>query len=107
MYDSIRFESHQPGTGRVGGHRIIGEHDVPQETSGAVERSVSLHGHDTVCDNEVDWNGGAQIKDALLNALPVENILRPSVSCARNNAEHVLRSEERRVGKECRSRWSP
>src|SRR5260370_5989783 len=24
-----------------------------------------------------------------------------------SNAIHVLRSEERRVGKECRSRWSP
>ena len=23
------------------------------------------------------------------------------------NSEHVYRSEERRVGKECRSRWSP
>ena len=25
----------------------------------------------------------------------------------RNNSTTVLRSEERRVGKECRSRWSP
>ena len=25
----------------------------------------------------------------------------------RLGAEHLLRSEERRVGKECRSRWSP
>ena len=25
----------------------------------------------------------------------------------RKNALHQLRSEERRVGKECRSRWSP
>ena len=24
-----------------------------------------------------------------------------------SNAEQILRSEERRVGKECRSRWSP
>ena len=26
-------------------------------------------------------------------------------SCA--DSEHIVRSEERRVGKECRSRWSP
>ena len=25
----------------------------------------------------------------------------------RNNANSIMRSEERRVGKECRSRWSP
>jgi len=35
MRDSVGLESYQPGTGRVGGHRIIGEHDLPQETSGA------------------------------------------------------------------------
>ena len=27
--------------------------------------------------------------------------------CAWNSISHVIRSEERRVGKECRSRWSP
>src|SRR3712207_3169818 len=28
-------------------------------------------------------------------------------ACERHGIEHRLRSEERRVGKECRSRWSP
>ena len=31
---------------------------------------------------------------------------RPGTAAAENKVE-VLRSEERRVGKECRSRWSP
>ena len=30
-----------------------------------------------------------------------------AVRTARNEAAHASRSEERRVGKECRSRWSP
>ena len=29
------------------------------------------------------------------------------IKAPKNTPEHVLRSEERRVGKECRSRWSP
>ena len=41
----------------------------------------------------MDRNGGAQIEDALLNALPVENVLWPSVSRARHYAEHVLHAE--------------
>src|ERR1017187_4265717 len=44
-------------------------------------------------DNEVDRHSGTQIKDALLNALPVENILRPTVSRARHYAKHVLHAE--------------
>src|SRR5271166_1805039 len=93
MHDSVGFESHQPGTGRVGGHRIISEHDLSQETIRAVERPVAFHCYNAVGDHEVHRNGGAKIEDALLNALPMENILWPSVSCARNNAKHVLHAE--------------
>src|ERR1035441_5600868 len=93
MHDSVGFESHQPGTGRVGGYRSGGEHDLPQETSGAVEWPVSFQGHDAVRDNEVDRNGGAQIEDAFLNALPVEDVLRPSISRTRHYAKHVLHAE--------------
>ena len=32
---------------------------------------------------------------------------RPWVEGSDGEAAHLLRSEERRVGKECRSRWSP
>ena len=31
----------------------------------------------------------------------------PVVRVRRDNDDYYLRSEERRVGKECRSRWSP
>ena len=32
---------------------------------------------------------------------------QPALSAAVRRAEAEIRSEERRVGKECRSRWSP
>src|SRR5208337_638539 len=96
MHDSVGFESHQPGTGRVGGHRIIGEHDLPQETSGAVERPVAFHCHNAVGDHEVDRNGGAKILDAFLNALPMEDILWPSSRAPGTTTErHALQTTAR------------
>src|SRR5208337_3698189 len=91
--DSSGVESHQLRTGCISSNRIVGEHDLLQETSGAVEWPVSFHCHDAVRDNEVDRNGGAQIEDALLNALPVEDVLRPSISRTRHYAKHVLHAE--------------
>ena len=35
--------------------------------------------------------------------LPYETV----IECASSSLRHRTRSEERRVGKECRSRWSP
>jgi hypothetical protein len=78
VYDSAGFESHQASAGCVGSDRVIGKHDLSEWTGSAVERAVAFHGHNAVRDNEVDWNSGAQIKDALLDPLPMEDVLRPS-----------------------------
>ena len=43
-----------------------------------------------------------QLETTVENAIPKENVETPKKADA-----GVLRSEERRVGKECRSRWSP
>ena len=37
----------------------------------------------------------------------IEEYLQAAVEAAKENAISTTRSEERRVGKECRSRWSP
>ena len=40
--------------------------------------------------------------------MDLESVIQSEVSQKEKNKYHVLtRSEERRVGKECRSRWSP
>src|SRR5664279_3465247 len=91
--DSSGFEPHKPCAGCVGCNQVIRKYDLSHGTRGAVEWPVSFHRHYAIRDNEVDRNGGAQIEDALLNALPVKNILRPSISRARHYAEHVLHAE--------------
>src|SRR5271157_5268517 len=93
VHDSSGFEPHESCAGCIGSNRVIRKYDLSQRTRGAVEWSVSFHCHDAVRDNEVDRNGGAQIEDAFLNALPVEDVLRPSISRTRHYAKHVLHAE--------------
>ena len=93
VHDSAGSESHQTRTGCIRSYRIVRKHNHSQRTRRAVKGTVPFHRHYAVCDHEVDRNGCAQIEDALLNALPMENILRPSVSRARYYAEHVLHSK--------------
>ena len=39
--------------------------------------------------------------------MELESVIQSEVSQKEKNKYSMLRSEERRVGKECRSRWSP
>src|SRR2546428_6970009 len=49
----------------------------------------------------------AELADILWNGQPVEEPEGERPIALTDKALAVLRSEERRVGKECRSRWSP
>src|SRR5580704_14926971 len=93
VHDSVGIESHKSGAGCVGSYRIVRKHDLSQSARGTVERPVAFHRHNPVRNYEADRSGCAQIKDALLNTPPMENILRPSVSRTRHDAEHVLHTE--------------
>ena len=50
---------------------------------------------------------GARIKGAGSDVITVEGVERLRGASHRIMADRIERSEERRVGKECRSRWSP
>ena len=77
VHDSAGVESHQTRAGCIRSYRIVRKHNHSQRTRRAVKGTVSFHCDNAVRDNEADWNCCAQIEDALLNALPVGNILRP------------------------------
>src|SRR5271167_5150711 len=82
--DAVGFKPHQSRAGRIGSHWIIRKHDLSETTRRAVERPVSFHRHNAVRDHKVYRNSCAQIEDALLNAFPVKNVFRPSVSRTRH-----------------------
>ena len=50
--------------------------------------------------------GGGQI-DLVEHGQDLQVVLQGQVGVGQGLGLHALRSEERRVGKECRSRWSP
>ena len=79
--------------GRVSYDRVVRDYDLSESSRSTVQRSVTFHRNDAVCNCEVDWHGGTGVENVLLNALPVENILRPSITCARHYAEHVFHAE--------------
>ena len=92
--------------------------DIEIFTNIVYGKDVSKYGKrvDTVMDNikllaGMANDGNTQAK-AELNAIRTITIQQPlekrlAINSAMGNVTKVLRSEERRVGKECRSRWSP
>ena len=63
-----------------------------------------LAAHLPVAGLHVDVAGSREDVEPLIGLLPAHRVLSLGVINGRNV---LLRSEERRVGKECRSRWSP
>src|SRR3712207_1094398 len=55
----------------------------------------------------VDRLRAAVLRQALAEEIPPRGACRPAPGGARLPRAGEVRSEERRVGKECRSRWSP
>ena len=56
---------------------------------------------------ESERSGKQQLLDALGNFFAVSESVNVCIFCGSNDHADCTRSEERRVGKECRSRWSP
>src|SRR2546429_3470364 len=58
--------------------------------------------------NPYTWNGDTQkSKVRSLSSVPVARRISSLTDAKQERKSWRLRSEERRVGKECRSRWSP
>ena len=56
---------------------------------------------------DLDENDVSKLREYIDHNLSVEGELRGAVSLNIKRLMEIGRSEERRVGKECRSRWSP
>src|SRR6266542_1466578 len=60
---------------------------------GQVQGPVSFHRDDAVRDDEVHRYCRADIEDASVDALPMQDVLRPPVLRARDHAEHILHTQ--------------
>ena len=95
-YKNIDFGAFFQGNGRT--YRIIGENQknfLPGSTIGA-ECNIFTNASDA-------WTVDNPSQDVFYPRLHMGY----NANNARNFANVLVRSEERRVGKECRSRWSP
>src|SRR5262245_44564187 len=92
---SNRFRDHAQGTSAndICGNEIIRKDNHVQLDLDTVKRAVASHCDDAVGDYEMRTHGCAYIENALVNACPVKNVLRPAVSTARHNPEHVFHAE--------------
>src|SRR6516225_3045583 len=59
----------------------------------SMKRPVPFHRDNAISDDKVDWYRCTDIEDAAMNPLPMEEILRPSIPVARNDAKHVLHAK--------------
>src|SRR6266498_249674 len=79
MPNAIGIEAHQSRTGEVCSHGIVGQDDLSKMPMSSVQGPVSFHRDDAVRDDEVHRYCGADIEDASVDALPMQDVLRPPV----------------------------
>src|SRR5262245_22845240 len=89
--DAGRLDHHQPGGRAIDRDEIVAEDEDAGALRLAPDGAVALHADDAVDDRELRHRqGGVEIENALVDAGPVQRILRPAVDGARQNPEHVL-----------------
>ena len=84
VIDALRKEAHQPGASEIRCHGIISQNDGVQASMASVKRPIAFHGDDSIGDDEVRPNRGADVENASLDALPMENVFWPPVDGARS-----------------------
>src|ERR1022692_4385879 len=93
MKNESRMETHKPRTSCIGRHRIVRENNSTAPAQFSLQGAVPLHGLDSVGNHEVIRDGRTDIEDALVNSVPMETVLGPTVSHPGYDAEHVLQTE--------------
>jgi hypothetical protein len=91
--DSVWLQAHEPGARGIGRDWVIGENQTPKRPGCSVQWAVAFHGHDRICDHKVNRHSGADVENALLDAVPMEDVLGPTVSASGDYTEHVLHAE--------------
>src|SRR2546422_10151175 len=89
-----------PGAGKgTQAQRLAAQEQIPHVSTGEILRESVTRGTPLGLQAKGYMDSGKLVPDEVVIGLVREKLTSPE--CARG------RSEERRVGKECRSRWSP
>ena len=70
--NALRCKTHQPATGSVSSHGIIGQHNLVHPTLSPLQRPIAFHCLDSVGDHKMNGRGRADIQDALMNSMPAQ-----------------------------------
>jgi hypothetical protein len=71
----------------VRSHWIVSEDHLAEIPVSAMQRPVTFHGNYTVRDDEVHWHSRTDIKDAPVDAVPMQNVLGPAILRAGHYAD--------------------
>ena len=93
MPDTIWIETHQARTREIRGYGIVGENYLSEMPVSSVQWPVAFHRNNAVRDDEMHWSRRANIENAAVDALPMQNVLGPAILRAGHYTEHVLHAQ--------------
>src|SRR5258707_253347 len=76
--DANRINPHQPTTSRVRCDRIVRKHETAKAPHRTMQRPIAFHSLNAIGDNEVNRDGHREFDDTVVDALPVQYVLRPA-----------------------------
>ena len=82
--------------GRVDGHQIRSHRDHSRGSRVSHDRPVAFHRHDGIHNGEVRTKRGVEIDDGIVDAVEVQDVLRPAVHGAGHDPKHVLHARRHR-----------
>jgi hypothetical protein len=93
MLNAFGSESHDAAGGGVDGNRVVAENQNPARLGSPLDGPVAFHTEDAIHDGEVRADGAVDIEQGASDSGPVENVLRPTVTAAGDDAKHVFHGE--------------
>src|SRR3989442_1278236 len=91
--NALRRKTHQSATGSVSGHRIVGHHNLVHPSFSPLQRPIAFHYLDSISYHKVNERSRADVQDALVNPMPVQDVLRPTILHPRHDTEHILQTQ--------------
>ena len=93
IFDLLRIQSSDPGTGGIDGHGVIAKNKDSRRLRLALDGAIAFHADDSVNDGEMSAHRAVDIDNALVDSMPVKEILWPAVLHSRHQPKQILHRE--------------